>query len=233
MLYLRSEDDASGQWRATNVIRPPGIYLDLAVGRDRRVAIAYIDAGGATEPRANVLFVVKSSDGGNSWSRPIEISTPAEDPAYEPHVFFDPDEALRLVWAQQPLGEMAGGMVWHTVLTDTGRRVAKSLALPSNVITSHSQAAIDACGTIHLVRQWYGTGESELRYARVTEEGWSAWSPPFDIQGGHTSLAADDGMVHLLWSTTSRSPVDTTVFRDGLAYSTLPFSPMERRRRQH
>lgn len=229
ILYLRSDSPTSGQWRATTAIRPSGIYLDLAVDRDQRAAISFIAGGGAT-PRPNVLFVVRTSDGGTTWSHPVEVSTPEDDPAYEVHAFFDSDRALRMTWVQQPLGEMTGGKLWYSILSDAGRRASASLALPSRVITSHSQAAIDACGTIHFIRQWYGRGVSELRYARVDEGGWSEFGPAFPFPGGHMSLTTDDSTVHVVWQNSSRSVEDTTQFRYGLAYSRLPLFRTEHAR---
>jgi hypothetical protein len=226
VLYLRSDGASSGSWRATKAVHPAGIYFDLALDPDRRVAIAFVQAGGVSQPRANVLFLTQSSDSGTSWSRPEEISTPDEDPAIEPHVFFDRDQALRVVWVQQSLGAFTGGRVWQATLGDTGRRAATALALPSDVMTSHSQAAIDGCGTIHFMTQWYPHGDSELRYARLTSGSWSGWSRPFDTHGGHASLIADRAAVHVVWNSSSRSPVDGT-YRSGLVHGTLPVSRLD------
>ena len=232
VVYLRSEGAFWGRWRFATSIRAGPIYLDLAIDGERRAAIAFVEPALFTLPRPNVLFLTQSFDAGRTWTRPLAVSAPDEDPAIEPHVFLDRDSAVQLEWVQQSLGGFTGGNLWHTVLAETGRRSTSALPLPSNVITSHSQAAIDACGTIHVMTQAYPNGRSELQYARVTSGGWSTWSRPFDGTGAHASLAADGAMVHVVWDLDSRSPVDGAA-RSGLAHATLPvFGPGHEDRRR-
>lgn len=220
VIYLKSEDASWRRWRSARLVSPGPIYIDLAVEGGRRVAIAFVQAVASPRPRPNVLFLLQSLDAGKNWSRPIEISTPGEDPAIEPHVFVDGHSSLQLEWVQQSAGSFTGGNVWHTVLTTTGRRSTSSLPLPTNVLTSHSQAIIDPCGTVHVMTQAYPHGASELWYARVTLQGWSTWSRPFKGRGAQASLAADGAMVHVVWNVSSRSPIDSTP-RSALVHATL------------
>jgi hypothetical protein len=220
-VYLSAIRAPVRRWRSTSVRHREGMgYLDLAIGPDRRVAVVLVAGVAFPRPRPDVLSLTQSRDGGGTWTPVAEVSTPNEEPAIEPHLFFDRNAALRLAWVQQPTGTFVGGKLWHTTLAGEERGAASALALSSNVITSGSRAAIDSCGTIHVMTQAYAHGTPELQYARFTTEGWSTWSEPFEMAGAHASLAASGGVVHVVWDSSSTSSDGVPL--SGLAHSTLP-----------
>lgn len=220
--YLRANGQPTRHWRATRVRQMGVAYLDLSVAERQRVAIAFVSSGGAAPSRANVLFLTQSRDGGNTWTSARAISAPGEDPATEPHVFFDSNlQDVQLEWVQQPIGAFTGGSMWRTTVTATGRRSTTALALPPDVMTAGSQAAIDRCGTLHVFTQAYPNGSSELRYARATADGWTAWSRPFDIPGAHAALAVSAGSLHVVWNSSAMSTPDSLPI-SALAHATLP-----------
>lgn len=221
------------RWRATVTRRRIGMaFLDLAVGPDRRLAIVLVSGVAFPRPRPNVLFLTQSRDGGGTWTPDTAITTPADDPAIEPHVFFDRNAALRVEWVKQPDGTFVGGTLWHTTLDGANRGAASALALPSDEITSGSKAAIDSCGTIHVFTQAYGSGEAVLWYTRLTTDGWSPWRRPFDVLGAHASIAQGGRFVHVVWNV--GSPLADSVPLSGLAHSTLPIlGRADDRRRRH
>jgi hypothetical protein len=223
VVYLGAPSAPVRRWHSVRLPQIGGVtYVDLAAGSRRRLAIAVVSAVALPEPRVNVLFVRQSTDGGDSWSPEAAFSGPAEEPAIEPHVFFDDVSALRLEWISQPLGSFVGGTVWHATVTSPGHRVINSLRLPSDVMTSGSEAAMDSCGTIHLFTKAYVEGGPELRYARATTDAWSGWMRPFDGAAGRPSIVVADDTVHLVWNVYPTPADATSAELSGLAYSALP-----------
>jgi hypothetical protein len=111
-----------GRWRATELrTSTPAVYAGLAVGHGRQLAIAYVAAAHDTlGSRSNSVFVARSADAGATWDAPVEVSLPAERPAYEPRVLIDSADTLHVLWTQFG-GELGGSAVWHVVSTGSGR----------------------------------------------------------------------------------------------------------------
>lgn len=222
IVYLTAPSTPERRWRSTRIRQQTSAgYLDLAAGSDRRLAIVFTAGVAVPEERVDVVFLTRSRDGGRTWSEAAQVSGPTEEPAIEPHVFIDRTAAARLVWVQQPQGSFVGGKLWYVALSDSGRQSTHTLALPVDMMTSHSEAAMDACGTVHLFTIAYRQDGNELRYARATSDGWTAWMRPFALPGGRVSIAASDDTVHLIWSSAS---VQQDGYLSGIAYSTLPVS---------
>ena len=87
---------------------------------------------------------------------------------------------------------------------------------------------MDACGTVHLFTIAYRQDGNELRYARATSDGWTAWMRPFAQPGGRVSIAANENMVHLIWASHPAASARQDVDLSGVAYSTLPVSRKKR-----
>jgi hypothetical protein len=233
VIYLSADGSPTRRWHSTVLDYPPGmVYLDLAVGPRGQAAMAFISGVAAPVARSNVLFLIRSSDGGSSWSPPAAVTTPAEDPAFEPHLFFDRNAELRLVWVQQDEGSFVGGRLWHAAFAGANRGSMTALALPPDVMTSGTRAAIDSCGTVHVFTQAYPHDRAELWYTRLTRDGWSAWSRPLDVAGAHASIVASRAEVHLVWNTSLPPKSPDGVYRSGLVHATLPIlGPPETERR--
>jgi hypothetical protein len=206
-------------------------YLDLAVGPDRNAAIAVVTGVGAPRPRSGVLALTRTSDGGRTWTEPTVITHPDEEEAIEPHVFFDRTAALRVEWVQQAVGSFVGGSVWQTMLSGMDRHATSRIALPSDVMTSHSEAALDSCGTLHVLTIAYPQEGTELRYARWTADGWTAWTRPFDGRGGRASIVGSGSLIHVVWNVSASPASSNGVQRFGLAHSALPIVGPEDSRR--
>lgn len=234
LIHLNAPSAPARRWRSTAVPSATGAsYLDLAVGSDSNVAIVFVTGAALPRPRTNALALTRSNDGGATWTQPAVISRPEEEGAIEPHAFFDGSSMLRVEWVQQASGSFVGGNVRHAVISGMERRSTTQLALPSDVMTSHSQAAVDACGTLHVFTVAYPQGRAELLYARLAADGWTPWARPFDVPGGHASIAASGALIHVVWHGGTRLPSADGVRRSGLAHSTLlvdrPEDPARRR----
>ncbi|HET7188537.1 MAG TPA: hypothetical protein VFI52_10295 [Gemmatimonadaceae bacterium] len=225
VIYLSAPSAPERRWRSIRIRQQSSAgYLDLATGSGQQVAIVFTAGVALPEQRVNVAFLTRSHDGGRTWSEATQVSGPAEEPAIEPHVFIDRLSAVRLVWVQQATSTFVGGKLWHVTLADSGRRSARALALPLNMMTSHSEAILDGCDTVHLFTVAYPEGGAELRYTRTTSNGWTPWMRPFEQPGGRVSIEASEDMVHLVWSSHPRASGPQNPDLSGLAYSTLPVS---------
>ncbi len=221
VIYLSGSGAPGRPWHARTWKRFGTSYLDLALDSGGRVALAIIDGSTSSDFRPNVLFLTRSGDWGRTWTDFVEVTERDTDPAIEPHVFFDRNAGLHLSWVQRSLGGFTGGGIWHATITEANRPLATFLALPEHEMTSHSRAALDGCGTLHVVTQLYRNGRSEFMYARTTRTGWSEWSHPFSLPGGQAVLVARGDQLHIVWSTTARTVGDST-WRSKVVHASLP-----------
>lgn len=222
MVYLSASAAPVREWHSVRWHLAAGVaYLDLAIGPTNRAAIVFASAIASPRQRDNVLFLTQSMDDGSQWTPLSAISSPSEEPAIEPHVFWDRPSALKLQWVHQRADSFTGGRMLYAKLTGTQNRRTETRALSLVGATGRSRAAIDACGTIHVVTQAYLRGGTELRYARVTDNGWTALGRPVDEPASHPSISVSGQLVHLFWHSEIQSS-PTSAPLSGLLHTTLP-----------
>ncbi len=74
----------------------------IAVTNNNNIWIAWY-SGGVTEDRDNYIVVIRSKDGGKTWSNPLfAIDQPGEPRQYDPSLWFAPNGTLHLFWSQRP-----------------------------------------------------------------------------------------------------------------------------------
>jgi hypothetical protein len=217
LVHLSSDATDPRVWRAS-VSRPENLptYVALAAGGSRTLALAFVSTLTSPVPRDDALFVIRSLDNGASWSQPRLVTRETEEPALEPHVFFR-GQTVELLWTAQPVGRFTDGRVWHATLAADGTDLAPRSALTLSGATTGSRAAMDACGTLHLVLKEFRhvggpEGRSELAYARFAQDHWTALEYPFPIPSGHPSMVAIGDALHLFWNQVPRfTPGDVPV----------------------
>ncbi len=222
MVYLSASAAPAREWHAVQWHLAVGVaYLDLAIGPTNRAAIVFASALASPRKRENVLFLTQSMDDVSQWTPVAEISNADEEPATEPHLFWDSPSALKLQWVHQATDSFIGGRMLYTKLTGPRLRRTNTRALSLAGATGRSRAAIDACGTIHVITHAYLGEDTELRYARVSENGWTALVRAVEKPASHPSISVRGQRVHLFWySETQTSPTSAPL--SGLLHASLP-----------
>lgn len=192
------------RWRKAELrTRGRPVYADLAAGPGTRVVVAYVagyqDGTGSHE---NVLFAVRSADGGGTWGAPHVVGGPSHWPASEPRLVVDRAGGLHMVWTGHLPGEMAGQAIWHAASGDGGATWNRFARLPFAGVSSYNQAVVDRRGAVHLVFTAYRNRRADLYGATYNRAGWTAAVPLFSARmGAQPSMRIDrgGGRVHLAW----------------------------------
>lgn len=83
----------------------------LAVTSNQDIWVTWY-TGGVTEDRDNYVLLVRSRDGGKTWSKPLfALDQPGEPRQYDPSIWYAPDGKLYLFWAQRP-GHAGAADLW-------------------------------------------------------------------------------------------------------------------------
>ncbi|HEX6370649.1 MAG TPA: sialidase family protein [Longimicrobium sp.] len=221
LVHLRSS--ATG-WRATEINRDSayaagpargGAYPRLAVGGGGRVYLAFVaaarTAAGPQAPNANSVFLMRSGDGGASWSRPVLVSYSGQDQATDPQLLAAGGDTLHLLWGKNLHGGVWAEVVWHAFSADGGATwtAPVEVGVPGHAGQLHNlRATMAPAGRLHLAFRASGHGLADDARAGIYHATWSgAWSSlqRVDVASGAAGfdLAADgEGRLHLLWQAT-------------------------------
>ena len=161
-LYAKRSTDEGATWSAPVVVLPSVYFrlytaeqLDLSVvaGTGDTVTVAWDD------PRLGRPFLVRSTDGGATWSDPVAVEAPDLGPA-QPRLFAtgDPAQTTYLLW--QATRAFGGCELYQqAVLTETLSAPVRVLA---DLRTCPEQAALYPTGDGALLVAGQGTGSLTL-----------------------------------------------------------------------
>lgn len=176
--------------------------LALAVAPDGTVHAAWTAYQGP-------LWTARSTDGGESFSEPLRITTgESGEPARAPSLAVGPDGRVHLAWA---VGDDPAADLRYAVSEDSGRTFTPSRALfPDEAHADAPKLVVDRVGTVHLA--WHESpagvvGEHRIMYARAPAG--AEFGTPGAVSGDlgeevgsvrYPSLALDgDGNPHLVF----------------------------------
>jgi hypothetical protein len=139
--------------------------FDIAAAPDGTVIVAWTAYEGA-------LWVSRSADGGDSFSRPVQIAGGQLRPARGPSIAAGPGGAVHVAWT---VGEDAGADIHLARSGDGGATFGRPTRVaPSRTYSDAPRIALDGRGTLHLA---YAESEGgpfdrfHVRYARSTDGG--------------------------------------------------------------
>lgn len=166
----------NGAWTTTIV---PGVraaaYASAIVGpAPHAVAIAYVDFVAGAVHDVNSVFIVQSSDDGETWGAPRLVFESGAAGAFEAQLHVDVRGRMQLVWlrGERPL---SGPRTLHrSESRDSGRiwTSAPEVALPGTARALRS--ATDACGALHVAYDdWQGGTIGHVDYLRYADGQWS------------------------------------------------------------
>jgi hypothetical protein len=177
--------------------------LDIAAAPEGQVLAAWTEYDGR-------LWIVRSGDGGRSFSKPLLVTgEPPAPPARAPTLAVGAGHAVALAWTT---GDDPAADIWVALSSDGGRSF--STPRPAAVTAGHSDApklAFDARGVLHLVHSESRGGPfqpSSIRHLRSTDGGRS-FGPASEISkplpagyagAGFPALGIDArGRVAVMW----------------------------------
>jgi hypothetical protein len=203
----------SGTWHRTEVATGAAGYSSVATGPDGRVYLAYIGPDTTHLSDANSVFLVRSPDGGRTWSSPRLISRSGRRQATEVRALVAPDGTLHLVWSQNLSGGLRAEVARHVFSRDRGETWSAPDDLDAPDGFAQLRAVVDRCGSVHVVYTTLSTSPKNVwEYNRGVErwELWYAywhrrWQAPQSPFASLNSLDADlvaarGGPLYLLWS---------------------------------
>lgn len=207
-IYYSSSSDLGTTWSAPAKVSGEGkscSFASIAAGNDGSVNIVWQDKSGQAEEE---IFYSRSSDGGKSWSNPINISNTTTGSS-EPKVAVGPDNAVHVVWIDTLSGAKSPD-VYYLASTDAGKTWSERADLSNTPgICSNPAIAVSPKGTVHIA--WLdntpGEPHPDIFYVYNDGKGFGKWqnlshSPHLSA---HPSIACGtSNKVYVVWSDNSR-----------------------------
>lgn len=189
-------------------------WPDMVVDSQNRVHVVFSEPGGPAEERivdedglcvsgCGGIFYTRSTDGGESWSSPVQLDLPAVD-AETPRLAVDRLDNIYVVWADlSDAGEQdpPGIGVSFARSTDGG----ESWSAPYQIVAGEEEyewpeMVVDSTGIIHVVWRYRNLAVGTIGYTQSSDGGQS-WSNVentfFGSSGAYSVGFAVDSADHL------------------------------------
>jgi hypothetical protein len=203
IFYAKSTDRGQSWTSATDISNPGRSSIaDIVVDTKDVIDVAW---GYTTSTGEHAgIYLSRSLDGGNSWTKPVNISK-TSGICYEPDVAVGPDNSIHVAYTDISEGEKHG-QIYYCFSTDSGATWSKAINL-SNSSGAAGEAAITvgADGTVYVA--WSetpaGGDHPDIYLSRNTS---GLWTKPIDMSNSSYATSHPDiacgvkGKVHLCWA---------------------------------
>jgi hypothetical protein len=199
-MLLHGARSAHG-WRFTALQPPtPPIYADVAANANGETYLTFIGGRGGLFGMSPAVQLIRSRDGGASWTSPIAVSGTTEGPPHEPRLVIDDKNVLHIVWMERAPNSLDAVRVWHAQLDNAnGNWIHYASANLSGLVT-RSQIAMDSCERIHLVFEQQTRIGVQISHAVFRTGAWSSTSNLSLIDARLPALTSDPWKrLHLVW----------------------------------
>jgi hypothetical protein len=205
----------------TGVSRHP----DIAVEKTGAIDIVWSDSN--ADPNSPDLLFIRSADGGQSWTEPVDISnTPGV--SSEPAIAIGPHDSIHVVWSDTCTG-VRNRDIYYVCSKDGGHKWAKDPLLPAVDISStpgscsEPTIAVAPEGIVHVAWADTTAGATHPDIYYVWRENES-WTKPINVSksvriASHPTLACNKGKIFLAWSDNSKKETAADIW---LAVATKP-----------
>lgn len=206
--------DSRGGW-SVDTPANDGRRPELAAGLDGELWMVYLAMN------SQELRVVASSDGGESWSRPVVAVRVGN--ANHKRLLHGPDGRLHLLWSHS-FDSGLSSAIGHSFSEDGGQTWSSLSTFPYPGSFTSWAGTVDQCGAVHLIYM----NEGMAWHARWSGE----WSPPTVIHDGEVQLSVpalasspSTGTVHLAANAVTRGEASDSAQRVDLVRMTMTVHP--------
>src|SRR5713101_2765779 len=204
---------------------PKGVSNSAGFSFNPRVAV---DTGGTINVvwqdspdffRTSNVFFSRSSDAGNTFSTPMNLSGTSSSAFYStPQIAVHNAGNISIVW-ESDTGNLA---IWFSGSSDGGATFSAPTMLSTNTGGSiDSQIAVDKNGNINVVWEDDLAGHSDISFSRSADNG-ATFSPPMNLSNplgnslansNSPRLALDiRGNINLVWADINPADLNTDIF---------------------
>jgi len=216
--YAKSTDGGNTWSSPVNITSESYNQLDPKIAIDSSNNLHIVWGGPSSEsPNYSQIRYAKSTDGGNTWSSPVNITTESYS-HYEPIIAIDSSNNLHIVWEELTSEYPNHYQIRYAKSTDGGNTWSSPVNITNESLDQYDPIiAIDSSNNLHIV--WIGPSSAspnyyyfQIRYAKSTDGG-NTWSSPIDITNESYSqyapiIAIDSSNnLHIVWGgRSSESP---------------------------
>ena len=180
-------------------------FIPALINSSNRMHIVWYGQSPASPSPFQIRYV-KSIDGGNTWSNPIDITSGSYD-QYDPAIAIDSFNNIHIVWSGECSSSSNYYQIRYSKSTD-GNTWSNPVNITSeNYHQNCPKIAIDNSNNIHLV--WQGINLTnptgyQIRYVKSTDGG-NTWSNPVNITSENynqydPAIAIDSfNNIHIVW----------------------------------
>jgi hypothetical protein len=173
-----------------------GTMLQLELGPDSILHLIYSDWGSGLTPNDGNVYYVNSTDGGQTWSDPLQISDIAfgQQIAVLPRIAIDDQGTVHAVWSTIDTVTQAQLAVYYA---RRGKNDS-SFTAPKTVMVAGKKTlwmmAITVAAVNDQILLTWACGEQPYRCYQVSLDRGLAWSSPQRVFGQLLSLANNDAL---------------------------------------
>lgn len=247
-VWLQPFEGEAASGPAVRVAGGEAFHAHMAVD-GRRVAVAYVQAPPENadrplgfEPGAHPLMVVRSEDGGATWSAPVQVSQAPARPAH-PSVLYDREGRLvvgaldynddddNYAGSHEGQGGPPPPATWRVLAwtsADGGASFGASPAVVADGVEVPQRVVIDLApgpsfatdpdgGAVYAAWEG-GVGDSRGVFLSRSDDGGRSWSSPVEVAPGPGAQflpaldVAPDGRVDIVFYDRSRDPDDVLAY---------------------
>lgn len=199
ILFSRSNDGGATFSAQVNVSKSSGSSFNplISVDRQGRINVVWIN----NSPGNNDVFFSRSTDGGSTFSAPLNLSNDAAD-SLSPQLAVDGSGNINVIWESDNI--QFGVLFSHS--TDGGATFSAPLDLATNTGGSFgAQLALAADGSINVVWEDDSNSGSTISYSRSSDNG-ATFSVPKNLSSNlgnsfESQIAVDaGGNIDVIWA---------------------------------
>jgi len=208
--YIKSTDGGNTWTNPINITNESysQFYPAIAIDSYNNIYVVW-EGSSVASPTLHQVRFSKSTDGGNTWSNPIDI-TSGSYPNGSPSLAIDSSNNIHLAFIGESSISPSNFQIRYCKSLDGGNTWSNPVNITNeNYDQSEPAIAIDKLGNLHIV--WDGENPTnpnynQIRYSKSTDSG-TTWSSPLNITNDsnyvqHEPRIAIDSsnIIYVIWS---------------------------------
>jgi hypothetical protein len=206
VMYVRSTDLGETFTEPLNISRSPGQAFEpeVAVDSTGAVNVAWED----TAPGESAIMFSRSTDGGQSFSDPVQVST-GGGRAIEAHIKTDSSDNIHIVWVDESEGD---AQAFYSRSTDAGLTFSAPINLSNRPGREIHKPVLETFNERVFVAYHEEAGGNRQIFLVTSTDAGLSFSSPRQVSQADTArgrahspamVADKSGRLHLIWIDTS------------------------------